>query len=154
VDEVVQILYWDTSAVLSVLFEDRHTKGARRWIAGKAVHLLSSLTHAEACAVMGRLVRDGVLADTIVDLAYAELAGGPWRRINAQPEWDEIRKLSGSVRLRGADLWHLALATTLRSTDLPELRLLTFDADLQKAALRENLAARRQTRKRSHPQRP
>jgi hypothetical protein len=41
--------------------------------------------------------------------------------------------------LRGADLWHLALAKTLQA-DLPELGLVTFDEALAEAAVGEGLS--------------
>ncbi|MGC8486111.1 MAG: hypothetical protein ACP5O6_10865, partial [Candidatus Baltobacteraceae bacterium] len=44
--------------------------------------------------------------------------------------------------LRGADLWHLALAVDL-AEELPELRLLTFDSVLDAAARAEGLALER-----------
>lgn len=55
------------------------------------------------------------------------------------PDWTCFPQLAERQRLRGADLWHLALALTLRQ-DLPELVLLTFDDTLQTAAVAEGIA--------------
>jgi hypothetical protein len=48
------------------------------------------------------------------------------------------RRLARSWPLRGADLWHLAAAKALQ-TELPELRLLSFDSRLTAAAHGEGL---------------
>ena len=58
---------------------------------------------------------------------------------NAEPDWSIVSGLAQRTVLRGTDLWHLSLTTTLRR-DLPELQMLTFDAKLHEAARREDLA--------------
>ncbi len=52
--------------------------------------------------------------------------------------WDSSAILSAKWPLRGADLWHLANATTLRK-EFPELTFLTFDQRLEKVAKGEQL---------------
>ena len=49
-----------------------------------------------------------------------------------------MRALSAKWPLREADLWHLAAAATLRK-EFPELKFLTFDQRLKKAAAGEAL---------------
>ena len=137
--DALQVVYWDTSAILSALFVDNHSETARRWVAVPAVHLVSSLAHAEACAVTWRMARDGVVLQSLATATINAIEQGIWRRINAVPDWTIVSGLAQRTTLRGADLWHLGLAATLRG-DLPELRMLTFDAKLQEAALREDLA--------------
>ncbi|MHB8762796.1 MAG: hypothetical protein ACYDA8_00410 [Deferrisomatales bacterium] len=56
------------------------------------------------------------------------------------PEAPACASLSRRHRLRGADLWHLAAAVTLRER-LPDLCLITFDAALREAAETEGLIA-------------
>jgi predicted nucleic acid-binding protein len=63
--DALQVVYWDTSAILSALFIDNHSETARRWAANAAVHLVSSLAHAEACAVTWRMARDGVVPESL-----------------------------------------------------------------------------------------
>ncbi|MDL1958181.1 MAG: type II toxin-antitoxin system VapC family toxin [Deltaproteobacteria bacterium] len=137
--DALQVVYWDTSAILSALFIDNHSEAARRWGAGPAVHLISSLAHAEACAVTWRMARDGVVPESLAAATINAIEQGIWRRINAVPDWTIVSGLAQRATLRGADLWHLGLAATLQR-DLPELRMLTFDARLQEAARREDLA--------------
>jgi len=135
-----EILYWDTSALLSAIFRDAHSDDAQQWARRSGVHLLSTLAWAEAHAVIARIERERVLAAVLLHSARETLGSGPWRRVNASPEWAEVRKLSGKWPLRGADLWHLAAAKSLR-VELPELVILTYDVHLAAAARGEDLAA-------------
>ncbi len=140
-DEPDQVIYWDASAILSVLFADSHSEPARKLVHSKGIHLMSTLSHAEVCAVMARFEREGVLADGSIQTTFEVLTDGPWRRLTAWPDWKVVQSLSGKWPLRGADLWHLATAKSLQS-QLPELHLLTFDERLQKAVEGEDLQIR------------
>ena len=133
------VLYWDTSAVLSVLFEDKHTPSATEELTDSRVHLMSSLAWSEAHAVMGRLRRDGAQTEAWLAAALDMLGHGPWQRITAFPDWEIVRVMASRWPLRGADLWHLAMSKTLQR-DLPELRMVTYDAALSRAAEHEGLA--------------
>jgi predicted nucleic acid-binding protein len=126
-------LYWDSSAILSVLFSDEHSERARVQALRDGVHLLSSLAWAEVMAVICRLERERAVAPALAETAREALAGGPWRRITSSPDWQALREFAARWPLRGADLWHLALADYLR-TELPELVLLTYDRRLAAAA--------------------
>src|SRR5512136_1508959 len=108
------IVYWDTSAILSSLFSDRHSALAIEWARADGVHLLSSLAYAEAWAVIGRLRRERILADILIEAAAETLHHGPWRRLHSQPDWKLVRSLAEKWPLRGADLWHLATARNLK----------------------------------------
>lgn len=131
-------VYWDTSAVLSTLFRDRHSDEALQWARRPGVHLLSTLAWAEAHAVIARVGREGALAPVLVAAAREILEKGPWRRVNVSPEWSFVRELSAKWPLRGADLWHLATAKSLRA-ELPELVVLSYDSRLAGAAKGEGL---------------
>jgi len=133
------ILYWDTSAVLSALFQDEHSEAAVRCARNPGVHLLSSLGWAESHAIIARIERERVVAGVLIEAARENLETGPWRRVNVIPDWTQTQALSKVWPLRGADLWHLAAAKNLR-TDLPELQLLAFDARLVAAAEGEGCA--------------
>jgi len=71
--------------------------------------------------------------------ARAHLDEGYWQFIATAPAFEIVPALAQRWALRGADLWHLSLAMTLRA-QLPELRLLTFDIQLAEAAAGEGLA--------------
>ncbi|MCI5224115.1 MAG: PIN domain-containing protein [Candidatus Electrothrix sp. AR4] len=139
-DEANLVVYWDASAVLSLLFDDIHTKSAQSWWKrSRTVHLLSSLAFVETAAVIGRLERTGSLDAFLVETAYTNLAAWGWRRTSIQPDSELVGTYARCWPLRGADLWHLACACTLRR-QLPELRLLTFDNRLHEAAVGEEVA--------------
>lgn len=128
-EEARGVVYWDASALLSVLIADRHTQDARHWLHGGHVHLVSSLAFAEVVAVLGRIARSLQGGAAAAAEAREILLGGPWRWVNAQPDRAIIERSAAGSSLRGADLWHFSLYQTLRET-LPELQLLTFDKAL------------------------
>jgi len=136
------VVYWDTSAVLSSLFTDDHSSQAQYWANRTGFHFLSTLTYAETCAVIARMHRERRIARILAEAALEAFHEGPWRRVNTQPLWNHMTELSRKWGLRGADLWHLALAKGLRD-HTPELILLTFDKILQAAAQGEGLVETR-----------
>lgn len=131
--EVTGAVYWDGSAVLSALFRDRTSDEASRRARSSEVHFLSTLAWAEVHAVIARMERERVLAKVLIAAAREAFEGGPWRRLNAVPDWKLVRSLSLKWPLRGADLWHLAVAKSLQP-ELPELAFISFDARLAAAA--------------------
>jgi len=137
-EPVVSVIYWDSSAILSVLFKDKHSDVAMQWAAKRATHLISSLAHAETCAVVSRMKREGILPAEAIDNARLALDQGPWRYLNLSPEREIVDPLAMKWALRGADLWHLATAKTFQ-TRVPEVYLLTFDSLLEVAARGEGL---------------
>lgn len=132
-------VYWDSSAVLSALFEDRHSSRATAAIRQPGLHLLSTLAWAEVCAVIARIERERALTAILVAAARDALDRGPWRRLNLSPDWRVVSAMATKWALRGADLWHLGAAKTLLA-DLPDVKVLTFDAQLAAAARAEGLA--------------
>ncbi len=133
-----QVIYWDASAIISVLFRDSHSDSARTMAQKEGFHLVSTLAYAETCAVIARLQRERVLAEVLIQAAFDVLRDGPWRHLTFLPDWEMVRSLSIKWPLRGADLWHLATAKSLQN-QLPELYLLTFDTRLKEAAEGEEL---------------
>lgn len=107
------IIYWDTSAILSVLFYDKNSETAQSWLKKGENNLISTLAYAETCAVIGRIKREGALDDLQIQDALNLVKQEPWRRINFQPEWKTISYLSNKWVLQGAGLWHLVTAKTL-----------------------------------------
>ncbi len=136
------VVYWDASAILSTLFTALHSDEAQKWARRKeSIHLISGLAYAETCAVIARMQRERLLADILIKAALETLVGGPWRRLNAWPEWKIIKPLAVKWPLRGADLWHLATAKSLQNR-LPEILLLSFDTRLNTAASGEGMPTR------------
>jgi predicted nucleic acid-binding protein len=132
------VAYWDTSAIVAVLFSDEHSAEASRLARSAGTHLISSLAWAEAHAVIARIERERFLAATLVDASRNILEDGPWRRINVTPACTAVETLARAWPLRGADLWHLAAAKTLQA-ELPELAIVTFDERLAAVARSEGL---------------
>ncbi|HVC76765.1 MAG TPA: PIN domain-containing protein [Candidatus Micrarchaeaceae archaeon] len=124
-----QAVYWDASAVLSVVIADVHSAKATTAARRNDAHLLSTLALAEALAVVARLEREGALPAALADAARDVVVNGPWRRLSLQPDWKSVETLAARWPLRGADLWHLATADTLRR-ELPDLKVITFDTRL------------------------
>ena len=132
------VVYWDASAVLSVCFYREQSEVAMDRAREPGIHLISSLAWAESHAVIARLERENAIASIFAEAARESLDRGPWRRVHLTPDWRDAADLARRWPLRGADLWHLALASRLR-IDLPELELLTFYTRLATAARAEGL---------------
>jgi predicted nucleic acid-binding protein len=127
------LVYWDASAILSALVEDEHTERAQGWIEKEGIHFISTLAYAEVIAVLERLRRVDHVSSKLIDSAIEALEQGPWQRVNLEPEWTEMRSLSSQWSLRGADLWHLSMASAL-SKEIGDLVFLAFDKRLHLAA--------------------
>ena len=82
------VVYWDASAVLSALLEDIHSPVARSWVRKEGYHLLSTLAYVETCAVIGRIQRQGDVAEELIAAALETFAHGYWRRMNPYPDWN------------------------------------------------------------------
>jgi len=133
-----EVIYWDASAILSVIFKDTHSTIASAHAESEAVHFISSLAYSEVAAVISRMKRESILSDLLVDISFDVLERGPWRRIAIHPDQHIARNLAVKWPLKGADLWHLAAAKSLKN-EFPELVLLTFDSKLTQAAKGESL---------------
>jgi predicted nucleic acid-binding protein len=137
--ETSVVIYWESSAVLSALFKDPNSRRAKLIAEGDGLHLLTTLAYAEVNAVMARMKREHILTEVLYQSTHEILDRGPWRRISIAPEWLIMRRLAAKHPLRGADLWHLTAAISLKS-EFRELSLLTFDQRLKTAAELEALA--------------
>jgi predicted nucleic acid-binding protein len=132
-------IYWDASAVLSVLVKDSHSETAQRWIRKTGLHLLSTLAYAEVVSVLDRMERENFLTRILLQSASQELLEGPWRFLNVCPARDQMDSLRGKYALRGADFWHLALVGTVKR-EISELMFMTFDQKLQDGAEKEGFS--------------
>ena len=133
------VLYWDASAVLSVLVEDEHSATAQEIARKKGIHFTSTLCSAETYAVLSRLRHEGALTNILYQSAQEVFESGPWRKIFIQPDWPIIKSLSSQYLLRGVDLWHMATVKTIQR-ELPEVEILTFDKKLLAVAEDEKIA--------------
>jgi predicted nucleic acid-binding protein len=127
------VIYWDSSAVISALFKDGNSRKAKAVAERDALHVLTTLSYAEVSAVIFRMKRENVLTEVLSQSAVEVLDRGPWHRISISPAWPLIQRLASKHNLRGADLWHLAAAMTLKR-ELPDIVVLTFDQRLRAAS--------------------
>lgn len=132
------LYYWDSSAVLSLLLPDSNSSIAVERAERNVSHLISSLGAAEVYAVLSRLERGRAISPDDGRAARALFDSGMWRYAVDAPSRSLLRDLARKWPLKGADLWHLAAAMTLR-LERPHLQLLTFDAALADAARGENI---------------
>jgi predicted nucleic acid-binding protein len=133
-----RLVYWDASAILSVLTPDDHTEQAVATVEMEAIHVVSSLADAEVAAVLGRSVRRQLLDRATANQALDRLERPPWRRSTVTPRPEVVRAMSRRHALRGADLWHVAAAITL-SLDVGEVIVASFDTELTAAASAEGI---------------
>ncbi|MFO7952655.1 MAG: type II toxin-antitoxin system VapC family toxin [Bacillota bacterium] len=136
--ERLAVIYWDSSALLSYLFRDEHSDLVKEKARQKGVHLLTTLTIAEAYTFISRVQRENLLPDFLIESLFDVLETGPWRRLNIVPDNLALRELARKWPLRGSGLWHLATAKTLQR-EFPELMILTFDRELAQASKGERL---------------
>jgi len=132
------ILYWDASAILSLLVEDIHSAKAIEIEKQKGIHFTSTLGIAETYAVLKRMNHEKVLMDILYESAVDSFERSAIRKINTQPDRTIVCGLSSQYVLKGADLWHLAAVKTIQS-ELPEVVLLSFDKQLTIAAEKEGI---------------
>ncbi|MBC8393226.1 MAG: PIN domain-containing protein, partial [Deltaproteobacteria bacterium] len=111
-DPEFSVVYWDASAVLSVLFKDAQSKNALERANMEGIHFMSSLAWAEVCAVIARMKNEEIISDLVESTSFEALQQGPWHLLSTSPGWEITRTLSMKWSLRGADLWHLATAKT------------------------------------------
>lgn len=136
----MEAVYWDASAVLSLLFPDGHSSSARTYAARNVEHILSSLALAEVFAALERARRSRAYGDAVIAESKRRLERGRWRYVLVSPGRADLQEFAPKYALRDGDLWHLALAKMLKA-ERPELRLLSFDARLVEAARSEGFSA-------------
>ena len=123
-------LYWDTSAILSLLVSDDHSAVARHVAAIPAVHLVSTLGYAETASVLSRQA-DALTSVGIDPHERLQAARAFFRLSPAAPGANEI-EAAAAARLKGADTWHLAFQMTAER-DLHGLCTVSFDRALVRA---------------------
>ncbi len=137
-NEKLAIIYWDSTALLSYLFKDRHSEQVMEKARQKGVHLVTTLTIAEVYTVISRSCREELLSEMIADTLFEILETGAWSKLNIVPDSMALRELARKWPLKGSGLWHLATAKTLQR-EFPELMILTLDRELARASKGESL---------------
>lgn len=132
-------IYWDSSALFSLIFPDAHTVRAVAHARSNVEHVISSLTWTEVHAGIARIVRDRAHPAEIIAAARVQLSTNALRYTDLSPDRSIVRQLADRWSLKGADLWHLSLAKTLHA-DNRHVRMLSFDARLAAAANAEGVA--------------
>jgi hypothetical protein len=68
------VRFWDSSAVVPLLVEQKPSSRVAAWVAGDDAMVLWTLTPVEVVSALRRLVRDKALAEEIARLAEVRLA--------------------------------------------------------------------------------
>jgi len=127
------IAYWDTSAVIALIFTEQHSAGAE--IAKKATtqYYAWHWLHVEAhCAIDrrgGGTAAHAKLALWIADVKWLDVPSA---------DYPALLTLNQRHRLRSADAGHLYCFQRAAHV-LPDLQLVSFDTELTTAARAENL---------------
>jgi len=114
-------LFWDTSAVVPLIFDEQHTLGAlQAYQKGEGFFAWDWLTKETESALSRRKARNSQWEK------WSEISKlFQWVHL-PQNEWADIRKQNRNWMLRAADAAHL-YAFRLACSILPDLRLVTFD---------------------------
>jgi len=128
-----KIYYWDSSAVLSLLINDKHSAEATKYYNKTHINIISSLVIAEVLAVLARIEREKKELKILLDACRHSFQEGRWRVITLSPTFDDLQLYSQKYPLRGADLWHLTLVLNIKQ-ELPTITIITFDQKLENAA--------------------
>jgi len=125
--------FFDTSAIVPLIFKEPHSDAARAAWKASSVRLGWQWLRVEAEAALTQ--RSGSLE-----------AWNLWRRIESAIEWVEphtdwyghLRSFNRSLGLRAADAGHLYVMERCLES-VPDLTLMTFDQEMAKAAASRGL---------------
>lgn len=137
------ILYLDTSALVKLFVEEKHSRRVRQAVAEARLITTHAIAYVEACAAFARLSSDR---------AKDALLPALRQRLDSQWEtWEVIQvtehlirraaDLAGRHRLRGYDSVHLAAAESAFEVfrDQVPFRVAVFDEQLAAAATRAGM---------------
>ena len=122
--------YVDTSALLTVAFEEPAAAAITERLAQFPRLVASNLLEAEMRAAFGRLgleFDDGLLSD--IEWVFPD-----------RPLTEEIKRALAVAYLRGADLWHIATALYVKDTVAGSMAFITLDNRQRTAAANLGLA--------------
>jgi uncharacterized protein len=139
------ILYLDTSALIKLYVEERHSAEVAQAVRDADAIATSLLAYPEARATLARAHREHRLSSADLRSALTQFLED-WERIAVIETRDDVLKHAGSLAerhaLRGADAVHLASALQLfhgLDPDDAPMQFLAFDVPLSKGAHREHL---------------
>jgi len=137
------VRFWDTSAVVPLVFEEAASIACRRALRADPVMAVWALTRTELVSAIRRRERSGDLDAASVATALGRVAtrAARWTEVDALEEVQQrAERLLGVHALRAADALQLGAALALFD-DRPRGRFfLTRDADLAGAAGREGFS--------------
>lgn len=124
-------LFWDTSAILALIFDEAHSEQARQ-ASGMATRSLAwNWLKAEAWSGLVRRKAERIDIDKLISLLDAI------EYLNIEPSHvDDICSFNRSWRLRAADTGHL-FCFQQASFVLPDLQLVCFDEEMTAVARKE-----------------
>lgn len=132
--------YWDSSALLPLVVREAATPATQALLAGDADVLTWWGSRVEAHAALARLLRDGHLDMAAHQVALGRLEGfaAGWNEvIPSDAVRDQAARLLRLHPLRTGDALQLAAAVVASEHRPATLPLVTLDARLRDAALRE-----------------
>ena len=112
------IAYVDTSAVLAVAFQEQEWETIAHRLAGFPVRLSSNLLEAETRSTYQR---EGLAFDDAIVSSIG------WVHPNRSLGPEMAKALSAGGYLKGADLWHIAVALYVDETVLTNIAFITLD---------------------------
>jgi predicted nucleic acid-binding protein len=134
------VRFWDSSAVVPLVVRQARSDAAEAWIREDLDAVTWTLTEVEVRSAIRRLVREGVLEESIAFVAEA-LAGDLLDRFHLVTDVERAKSIASRLlrlhALRAADALQLA-AAVLWADDAPSRCIVhTFDRRLALAAQRE-----------------
>jgi hypothetical protein len=134
------VRFWDSSAVVPLLVEQKPSSRVAAWVAGDDAMVLWTLTPVEVVSALRRLVRDKALAEEIARLAevrLAEIVRACHVIIDVDPVKSLATRLLRLHPLRAFDALQLGAALHWAEGHPQGRTLHTLDSRLALAAQRE-----------------
>jgi len=134
------VRFWDTSALIPLVFSEPGTGRARHWLREDPDVVVWTLTRVELLSALARRRREE-------PEAASRLLAARRRVLAAWEQWSEVTAVEAVRRhaervveshpLRAADALQIAAALVTAEDDPPSLPFVTFDRNLAAAAERE-----------------
>ena len=135
--------YWDASAILPLLVQEKSTELRRRQLAEDPQVMSWWASRVECASALNRLLREGALTADIFEalLAELEILSSAWLEIQpTQRLRERALRLLRLHPLRAADALQLAAAVIGSGEEPPTLPFLCSDPRLNEAARKEGFS--------------
>lgn len=132
--------FWDSSAIVPLLVEQKSSSRVGAWVAGDASIVLWTLTPVEVVSALRRLARDKALAEEIArqaEIRLTELVGASHVIVDVEPVKSLATRLLRLHPLRAFDALQLGAALHWAEGHPQGRTLHTLDSRLALAAQRE-----------------